>query len=89
MTNILMKGSALGALAAALGLSASPAAAAPAVDFAAPMVAIDTGLSAQSAELAQDRESLAEQFMPTRPAKAKVALACIREIEGFGDLPGI
>ena len=40
-------------------------------------------------ELAQDRESLAEQFMPTRPAKAKVALACIREIEGFGDLPGI
>ncbi|MEL7720827.1 hypothetical protein AAG604_15700 [Citromicrobium bathyomarinum] len=42
-----------------------------------------------ASELAQDRESLAEQFMPTRPAKAKVALACIREIEGFGDLPGI
>ena len=56
MTNILLKGSALGALAAALGFSATPASAAPAVDFDAPMVAIDTGLSAQSAELAQDRD---------------------------------
>lgn len=40
-------------------------------------------------EVSQDRKSLAEQYMPSRQAKAKVALACIREIEGFGDLPGI
>ena len=56
MTNILLKGSALGALAVALGFSAIPASAAPAVDFDAPMVAIDTGVSAQAAELAQDRD---------------------------------
>ena len=56
MTNFLLKGSALGALAAALGLTALPASAAPAVDFDAPMTAIDVGTANDDAKLAQDRD---------------------------------
>ena len=55
MTNNFLKGSALGALAAALGLTALPAAAAPTVDFDAPMTAIDVGTGNDDAKLAQDR----------------------------------
>ena len=32
-------------------------------------------------ELAEDRETFAAKFIPERQAKAKVALACIRELE--------
>ena len=56
MTNNFLKGSALGALAAALGLTALPASAAPAVDFDAPMTAIDVGTANDDAKLAQDRD---------------------------------
>ena len=56
MTYIFYRNSALGALAAALGLSAMPASAAATVDFDAPMTAIDVGTSVQGAQLAQDRD---------------------------------
>lgn len=56
MTNNFLKGSALGALAAALGLTALPASAAPAVDFDASMVAIDVGAASDDANLVQDRD---------------------------------